>query len=115
MLLATVGALIFFTIVTVVVAKTLPLGSFEVWVSIGIATVKAALVLLFFMHMLHDKPFNVVVFMSSFLFVELFVGIVLTDTDQYQDSIREAESEDIGTVMVYPALEKYLTAPEEDK
>ncbi|MEC7446501.1 MAG: cytochrome oxidase subunit IV, partial [Planctomycetota bacterium] len=34
-LLATFGALIFFTIVTVVVAKTLPLGSFEVWVSIG--------------------------------------------------------------------------------
>ena len=114
-LLATFGALIFFTIVTVVVAKTLPLGSFEVWVSIGIATVKAALVLLFFMHMLHDKPFNVVVFMSSFLFVALFVGIVLTDTDQYQDSIREAESEVIGTVMVYPELERYLTAPEEDK
>ena len=39
----------------------------------------------------------------------------LTDTDQYQDSIREAESEDIGTVMVYPELERYLTAPEEDK
>ena len=113
-LLATFGALIFFTIVTVVVAKTLPLGSFEVWVSIGIATVKAALVLLFFMHMLHDKPFNVLVFMSSFLFVALFVGIVLTDTDQYQDTIREAESEDAGAAMFSPLLER-LTAAEEDK
>lgn len=112
-LMATFGALIFFTIVTVVVAKTLPLGTFEVWVSIGIATVKAVLVLLFFMHMLHDKPFNVLVFLSSFLFVGLFIGIVLTDTDQYQDTIREAEAQDYtetGTPLI-----RSLSAAEEDK
>ena len=113
-LLATFGALVFFTIVTVVVAKTLPLGTFEVWVSIGIATVKAVLVLLFFMHMLHDKPFNVLVFMSSFLFVGLFVGIVLTDTDQYQDTIREAEVQEKNSVPFSPVIEQ-LTAAEEDK
>ena len=113
-LLATFGALVFFTIVTVVVAKTLPLGTFEVWVSIGIATVKAVLVLLFFMHMLHDKPFNVLVFMSSFLFVGLFAGIVLTDTDQYQDTIREAEVPEKNSVPFSPVIEQ-LTAAEEDK
>jgi cytochrome c oxidase subunit 4 len=113
-LLATFGALVFFTIVTVVVAKTLPLGTFEVWVSIGIATVKAVLVLLFFMHMLHDKPFNVLVFMSSFLFVGLFVGIVLTDTDQYQDTIREAEVQEQSGAPFSPVIEQ-LTAAEEDK
>ncbi len=113
-LLATFGALVFFTIVTVVVAKTLPLGTFEVWVSIGIATVKAVLVLLFFMHMLHDKPFDVLVFMSSFLFVGLFVGIVLTDTDQYQDTIREAEVQEQSGAPFSPVIEQ-LTAAEEDK
>lgn len=113
-LLATFGALVFFTIVTVVVAKTLPLGTFEVWVSIGIATVKAVLVLLFFMHMLHDKPFNVLVFMSSFLFVGLFIGIVLTDTDQYQDTIREADVQEQSGAPFSPVIEQ-LTAAEEDK
>ena len=106
-LLATFFALVFFTIVTVVVAKMLPLGSFEVWVSIGIATVKAALVLLFFMHMLHDKPFNVLVFFSSFLFAALFIGLTLTDTDQYQDSIRDAQQQGESGAPFSPALERW--------
>ena len=50
----------------------------------------------------------------SGLFVALFVGIVLTDTDQYQDTIREAESEDAGAAMFSPLLER-LSAAEEDK
>lgn len=87
-LLATFFALVFFTIITVVVAKSLPLGRYEVWVSMGIATVKASLVLLFFMHMIQDKPFNILMFASCFLFVAFFIGYVLMDTQHYQDDIR---------------------------
>lgn len=89
-LLATFVALVMFTIITVVVAKSLPLGRFEIWVSLGIATVKALLVMLFFMHMLHDKAFNVLIFLSGFLFAALFLGLVLSDTEHYQDDIRAA-------------------------
>ncbi|MCA9105131.1 MAG: cytochrome C oxidase subunit IV family protein [Pirellulaceae bacterium] len=91
-LLATFAALVMFTIVTVVVAKSLPMGRFEIWVSLGIATVKALLVMLFFMHMLHDKPFNVLIFISGFVFAALFMGLTLSDSEHYQDDIRAAPS-----------------------
>ena len=60
-----------------------------------IATVKAFLVCAFFMHMWWDKGFNVLAFLSSLLFVALFIGMTLTDTDHYQSTIdlfpRDAE------------------------
>ncbi|HAN96690.1 MAG TPA: caa(3)-type oxidase subunit IV [Planctomycetaceae bacterium] len=105
-LLATFGALVMFTIVTVVVAKMLPLGRFEIWVSLGIASVKAVLVMLFFMHMLHDKGFNAIVFLSSFLFAALFLGFALADTDQYQENIRAADP-NLPGVQTTPLLERW--------
>lgn len=85
-LLSVFFALIALTIATVA-QSTLDLGNFELWMSLTIATVKAALVILFFMHMIHDKPFNVIVFMSSFIFVALFIGLVLMDAHNYKDLI----------------------------
>lgn len=79
-------ALIGLTIVTVLLAGV-DLGPFGIWVSMGIATVKALLVALFFMHMFWDKSFNIAVFVSSFLFVFLFIGLTLTDTNEYQNAI----------------------------
>lgn len=86
-LLATFFALILLTILTVVLASAFEMGRFEVWASLGIATVKATLVLLFFMHLLHDKPFNAMFFLSSVLFVVLFIGMLLMDTDQYKADV----------------------------
>ena len=74
--------------VLTVVANDWPLGSFDIWVALGIACVKATLVSLFFMHMYWDKGFNVFVFLSSFVFSTLFIGFTLMDTSHYQDSIR---------------------------
>jgi len=73
-------ALIFLTILTVVVADSFELGRFELIVSLGIATIKAVLVCLFFMHMYWDKGFNILVFLSSLLFLALFVGFSLMDS-----------------------------------
>lgn len=78
-------SLIFLTWLTVF-QSTLKLGSAELIVSLFIATIKASLVILFFMHMLHDKPLNAIVFLSSFIFVALFLGFVLMDTHGYKDS-----------------------------
>ena len=99
LLLQVFFALIFLTILTVLTAGQLP-RPFGIWVAMGIATVKAALVVLFFMHMWWEKPFNIVAFLSSLFFVTLFIGLTLMDTGHYQDTIdqfpREPEPEPVA-------------------
>lgn len=94
MLLGVFFSLIFLTILTVVTAGQFP-HPFGIIIAFSIATVKATLVMLFFMHMFWDKPFNNIVFMSSFLFGLLFVSLTLMDTTAYSDNIdqfpRDAE------------------------
>ncbi|MCC6507579.1 MAG: cytochrome C oxidase subunit IV family protein [Pirellulaceae bacterium] len=85
-LLAVFFALVFLTWVTVVQSK-IDTGNLEIWLSLFIATVKAALVILFFMHMIHEKPFNAIVFISSFIFVALFLGLTLMDAHNYKDKV----------------------------
>jgi cytochrome c oxidase subunit IV len=84
-LLLVFAALIILTWLTVF-QSTLKLGSMELVVSLVIATVKASLVILFFMHMIHDKPLNAIVFLSSFIFVALFLGFTLMDAHSYKDT-----------------------------
>ena len=86
MLLAVFFALTFLTIITVFQAS-FALGNWEIWLSMIIASIKATLVMAFFMHMAYDKPFNVIMFLSSFLFVTLFVGFLLMDTNAYNDKV----------------------------
>lgn len=82
--------LVFITLIVLtwltVFQSTLKLGSIELVVSLTIATIKASLVILFFMHMIHDKPLNAIVFLSSFIFVALFLGFTLMDAHGYKDS-----------------------------
>ncbi len=63
------------------------LGSWNLIVAMAIATVKAALVVLFFMHMVYDRPFNAVVFIVALLFVALFVSGTLMDAMAYQGDL----------------------------
>lgn len=79
MLLGVFAALVFLTIITVAQAS-FDLGSIDVAVVMVIATIKAALVAFFFMHLAFDKPFNVIVFFGSFVFVGLFVIFTLSDS-----------------------------------
>lgn len=72
-------ALLFLTIVTVAQAS-FELGRFEIPIVMAIATIKAALVMMFFMHVLYDKPFNAIVFLSAFVFLGLFMIITLNDS-----------------------------------
>jgi cytochrome c oxidase subunit 4 len=86
LLYAVFGALIFFTILTVVVSN-FELGAFGFPIAMFLATIKATLVCAFFMHMYWDKGFNILFFLSSVLFVSLLIGMTLLDTDQYMDTI----------------------------
>lgn len=88
LLLTVFFVLVFLTFLTVAIAEFIPLGRFEVVVSLIIAAVKGTLVCLFFMHMIHDKPYNIIIFVSAFVFLVLFVGFLVMDSDQYQPEIR---------------------------
>lgn len=92
MLVGVFAALIALTVITVVAAN-FPLGEWEIWVSLGIATVKASLVVMFFMHVWYDKPFNALVFIASLAFVALFLGITLIDSREYQPDIEQRAME----------------------
>jgi len=71
--------LLVLTLITVKVSY-LDFGVFNLVVAMGIATTKAILVVLFFMHLKYDEPFNVVVFVSSFAFLAVFFMLTLADT-----------------------------------
>ncbi|MCA8983565.1 MAG: cytochrome C oxidase subunit IV family protein [Planctomycetaceae bacterium] len=89
-LLAVFAALIVFTVITVLIAGSslIPPG-FDIYVALTIATIKAALVVLFFMHMIHDKGLNAIMFVFSLVFVALFLGAAISDTEQYQHLIKD--------------------------
>lgn len=78
-LLRVFGALLVLTGITVGVAY-IPLGPLEAPIAIGIATVKSALVVLFFMHLKYDNPVNSLTFTIGTIFVIVFVAITLLDT-----------------------------------
>ncbi len=85
-LLGVFGALIFLTVLTVA-AVVVDLGPLNIWIAMGIATVKALLVALFFMHLAYDRPFNGIVFMAALVFSGLFVSIALLDSREYKKNV----------------------------
>ena len=85
-LFAEFAALMVLTIVTVVVARV-PLGEWNLIVAMVIATIKATLVALFFMHLFYDKGFVRITFVVSLLFLSLFITFCLMDTGAYQKDI----------------------------
>jgi len=76
-----------------VTATHVDLGAFNIWIGLAIATVKAVLVALYYMHLRWDKPFNAVIFLGAFLFLGLFIGITMMDTSHYQVDLIPAEIE----------------------
>ena len=73
------GTLVVLTWITVAVTR-FDLGSLSLWVAMGIATTKATLVALYFMHLRYDRPINGIVFIGTLLFATLFIGLALTDS-----------------------------------
>lgn len=86
MLLSVFFALLFLTGLTVFQAQ-FDLGNAEIWMSLTIATIKAGLVILFFMHLLWDKPLNAIVILGSLIFVALFLGFTLMDAEGYRENL----------------------------
>jgi cytochrome c oxidase subunit 4 len=77
------GALVVLTVVTVAITWV-DLGKLNLFAALAIATVKAFLVALYFMHLRWDRPVNGVIFLIAILFVALFIAGALMDTTIYQ-------------------------------
>lgn len=86
MLLSVFFALLVLTFLTVFQAR-FDLGDLEIVLTLCIATVKAGLVIAFFMHLLWDKPLNAIVILSSLIFVSLFLGFCLMDAKGYRNNL----------------------------
>ena len=95
-LLVVFAALVALTVLTVWQGTQLELGSWELLVVLAIAAAKSTLVILFFMHMLYDKPLNAIAFSIAILFVVLFIGLTLGDVLTYQPDVAAMEA-DVAT------------------
>jgi cytochrome c oxidase subunit 4 len=83
-------------------ATYVDLGVLNLWIGLAIATGKAALVALYYMHLRWDRPFNRLVFLTAFLFLGIFIGITLMDTSHYQDSIIASFATAVGSAATTP-------------
>lgn len=81
-LIGTLVALLILTVATVAITW-IDLGAFAIWAAMIVATIKATLVVLFFMHVWWDKPIIPIVLVTSLLLVALFVGLSLIDTTHW--------------------------------
>ena len=78
--------LMLLTVVTIC-ATWVDLGVWNLWIALGIATIKAGLVALYFMHLRYDHPFNGLIFVTALVFLFLFLSLTMLDTLQYQPTL----------------------------
>lgn len=87
MLLGTFIGLIILTGITVGAHYMIDAGETgNLIIAMVIATMKAGLVLAFFMHLVYDKRYNFMIFATSVLGVVLFISISFMDVDQNAES-----------------------------
>jgi cytochrome c oxidase subunit 4 len=72
------GALMVLTVVTIYVAYQ-PLGVWNFPVAIGIAIIKATLVILFFMHAKYSSKLTKLFVGTAFFFLVVMLGLTMTD------------------------------------
>ncbi len=73
------AVLIFFTLLTVGISR-IHLGPLNLAVAVVIASMKATLVVLFFMHLKYDNKFNGIIFVSTLMFIGVFFAYTINDT-----------------------------------
>jgi cytochrome c oxidase subunit IV len=89
-LLAVFGVLIVLTAITVAVSY-FDFGALNLTVALGVATIKAALVALWFMHLRYDGGLYAFVFLVGVAFLGLFLAITMLDSIQYHSNVQSWE------------------------
>jgi cytochrome c oxidase subunit 4 len=80
----TLVALLILTAITVG-ASYINFGAGNVVIALTIATIKASIVALFFMHLLHDRPVNGIIAVTGFLFLGIFLMFDFIDIGSRKD------------------------------
>ncbi|MHC4840712.1 MAG: cytochrome C oxidase subunit IV family protein [Planctomycetota bacterium] len=91
------GALLVLTVITVLAAEV-ELGQFNIAGALAIASVKASIVMLFFMHLRYDNRFNFLIMAGSIAMAVFFIGYTAMDAKLYQDNINEYLIDQAGEV-----------------
>ena len=94
--IGTLVALIFLTFITVITFKYLRFGNtFDIILALVIASVKAGLVISFFMGLFWDKGYFLIILMVSVFFVLMFIVMMMFD-DNYRSSFIQDEATRYG-------------------
>lgn len=106
-------ALLVLTAITVTAAG-INFGPYNTVIALIIASLKASLVALFFMHLRHDK-FSAVIFVSGLLFLAVFLIFTLFDintrTPLFPDNLKEPVKEFPGAPLNKPIQPSTGTSP----
>jgi cytochrome c oxidase subunit 4 len=97
------AALLVLTVVTVAVSYQ-DFGTLNIVVAMAVATVKATLVTLFFMHLKYDEHFNVIVFVTSLTFLGIFFILTMADTAE-RGKVDPIEASVIEPVPAFAVLD----------
>jgi len=73
------AALLVLTVITVAVSQ-FQLGEWNLIVAMTVATIKATLVLLFFMHLKYDNKLYAIAFLVAVTFLAVFIVLTMLDT-----------------------------------
>jgi len=74
------STLVALTVLTVAISYV-HLGPLNLAVAIIIASIKASLVVMFFMHLKYDNKFNGLIFVCSLMFIGVFFAYTMNDTE----------------------------------
>ena len=87
------AALTVLTVITVGASYVEWGGAMDIVIAMGIATFKASLVALFFMHLKYDRGLYSVIFITPLLFLALFLSLAVLDSQQYHPDIEKREKD----------------------
>jgi len=89
LLIGILAALMALTLLTVAVTSVDLGAQGNLVVAMVIATIKAGLVVAFFMHLVWDKKLHLILFLVSVLFLILFLAASVTDRNEYETDIQQ--------------------------
>jgi cytochrome c oxidase subunit IV len=96
LLVGILGVLLVLTVLTVSVTSFDLGAQGNLVIAMVIATVKAGLVVTYFMHLRWDRLFHLILFLTSVLFLILFLSMAITDRSEYDrdlEAFRAAQAQ----------------------
>lgn len=98
-----IGSLLIFLTAVTVYAASFNFGEYNLLIAMIIATIKASLVAMYFMHLKYDNKLYLLLFLSAIVFLAIFIIITMFDTLRRGD-IYEIKSGAIRDAVIYDSL-----------